>query len=97
MARIFPAAGIFADQIAGAVEEAFKFLFAVELRDQRLSYDFGLGAVEVARPAVQPFSQIVRNFQGQRLHEKQVTPVCRIDNTNFHLRPPAPLVLIFDL
>ena len=49
MARIFSAAGVFADQIAGAWQEAFKFLIAVELRQQRLPDDFRFRAVQVTR------------------------------------------------
>ena len=44
MARMF-AAGVFADQIAGVVEEAFKFLFTVELRHQRLPDNFGFNSL----------------------------------------------------
>lgn len=39
------AAGVFADQIAGVVEEAFKFLFTVELRHQRLPDNFGFNSL----------------------------------------------------
>ncbi len=83
MARILSAAGVFANQIAGAVEEAFKFLFAVELRQQRLPDDFRFRAVQVTRPAVQPVGQVIWNFQRQSLHDILVTPFRRFGNTNY--------------
>ena len=81
------AAGVFADQIAGTVKEAFKFLFAVELRQQRLPDDFRFRAVQLARPAVQPVGQVVGNFQRQSLHDLLVTPFRRFDNTNYSFAP----------
>jgi hypothetical protein len=85
VAGIFSAAGIFANQITGAVEQALKFLFAVELRYQRLPDNFGFRAIQIARPAVQPVGKLVWEFQRQSLHDTSVTPVCQIDNTRFHV------------
>jgi hypothetical protein len=73
MAGIFSPASILAHQIAGTVEKAYKFLFAIQLRRQRLSNDFRLGAVQLARTLVQPVGKIRRHSHRQSFHNKVIT------------------------
>lgn len=62
VAGIFSPARVHAGQIAGAVKQAFKFLIAVQLRNQRLPGDFGFWTIQLARPAIQPVGEFVRKF-----------------------------------
>ena len=78
-----PAACVFAYQIARAVQKAHKFSSAIEFRLQRPPDNFGFWPVQFARPAVQPFRKLGRQFNSQRLHVLLVTPIWRIDNTEF--------------
>ena len=60
MARM-SAAGIFPDEIAGAIQETDElFVSIIKLGFQRLPDDFGFRPVQCARPVVQPLRKIVR-------------------------------------